>query len=221
MEELFEVETTDVGEPCADRPADEALVERLAQRGWAVWDDFLPEGQWRALREESRAAWDGGNFRRAGVGRGANLTVREDLRRDHVLWLREGEMTPMQEGWLERLEQLRRTLNERLFLGLFEYEGHFAVYPPGAFYKAHLDRHQQTQDRVVTVILYLNEEWVEADGGALRLWTTPGAREGPEERIVPLGNRLVCFLSGDYWHEVLPARRERMSITGWFRLRQL
>jgi len=29
----------------------------------------------------------------------------------------------------------------------------------------------------------------------------------------------VCFMAGDFWHEVLPAKKTRMSITGWFRRR--
>jgi SM-20-related protein len=66
------------------------------------------------------------------------------------------------------------------------------------------------------VILYLNEDWRRDDGGLLRFW--------PEENaealdIVPVGGTLVTFLSDRFWHEVLPARRERLSLTGWFRRR--
>ena len=45
-------------------------------------------------------------------------------------------------------------------------------------------------------------------GNAPRLAATIG---------VPL---LVCFLTADREHEVLTARRERLSISGWFRARQ-
>lgn len=93
------------------------------------------------------------------------------------------------------------------------------MYPPGAFYKAHLDRHRETMDRVVTVILYLNEDWTPGDGGELKLWTTPGLREGQKVTLEPRLGTLVIFLVGDHWHEVLPARRERKSLTGWFRVR--
>lgn len=181
--------------------------------------EFVSPVEGRQLAEESRARWEEGEFRQAGVGRGAQRVIREDIRRDHVLWLRPGETTPAQRRYLDRLEALRQAINARLFLGLFEFEGHFAVYPEGAFYKAHLDRHQQTQDRVVTVILYLNEDWQPGDGGQLRIWTTPGDREGAFELVEPRMGTLVVFLAGDYWHEVLPARRTRMSVTGWFRVR--
>lgn len=171
------------------------------------------------LGRESREGWEEGTFRRARVGRGTDLQLREDIRTDHVCWLEAEGVSKAQEAYLERLEELRLAINARMFLGLFAFEGHFAVYPPGAFYRAHLDRHRQTQDRLVTVIVYLNEDWSEGDGGELRLWTSPGLREGPSILVEPRLATLVCFLSGDYWHEVLPARRPRMSITGWFRLR--
>lgn len=169
------------------------------------------------LSRESLLAWEEGAFRRAGVGRGADLSIREDVRSDHVMWLREGEATPCQRTYLNTLDEIRVALNRSLFLGLVDFEGHFAVYPPGGFYKPHLDRHRGTQDRIVSVILYLNPAWQPGDGGELRIWTTPGDREGESITVEPRMGTLVCFLAGDFWHEVLPANRTRASVTGWFR----
>ena len=153
------------------------------------------------------------------ISRGNSLEIREDIRRDHILWLQPGEASTEQEAYLAKLELLRLALNQRFFLGLFEFEGHFAIYPEGAFYKPHLDRHVGTIDRIITVILYLNENWQPGDGGELKLWTTCGDKHGAFELIEPRMGTLVCFPSGDYWHEVLPAIKSRMSITGWFRQR--
>ncbi len=36
---------------------------------------------------------------------------------------------------------------------------------------------------------------------------------------MPIGGCLVVFLPGDIPHEVLPATRDRLSLTGWFRRR--
>jgi SM-20-related protein len=171
------------------------------------------------LRTECCEANERGDFKRAGVGRGLDLQVREDIRRDEVMWLQTGAASAEQMVYLAKLELLRLALNQRFFLGLFEFEGHFAIYPEGAFYKAHLDRHAGTNDRIVTIILYLNPDWQSGDGGELKLWTTPEGKAGAFILIEPRMGTLVCFMAGDFWHEVLPATKTRMSITGWFRQR--
>jgi SM-20-related protein len=193
------------------------VVEDILEKGWCVLPDFLEREVAEELSTESLRAWAEGEFRRAGVGRGKELAIREDVRTDHVMWLRDDAVTGSQQGYLNRLEDLRVELNRNLFLGLMDFEGHFAVYPEGGFYKPHLDRHRQTMDRVVTVILYLNPGWQEGDGGELRIWTTPGQKEGKDVLVRPRLGTLVCFLAGDFWHEVLPAGKTRASITGWFR----
>lgn len=195
------------------------ILDDIEKQGWSVQPAFLPAEEALALASESQSAWTQGNFRRAGVGRGSGLAIREDIRRDHVLWLQPSSTTPLQQAYLDRLESLRNDLNRHFFLGLFDFEGHFAVYPEGAFYKAHLDRHQNTRDRLITTILYLNRDWQPDHGGELKLWTTPGSQDGPFITVEPRLGTLVTFLAGDFWHEVLPAKHTRMSITGWFRCR--
>jgi len=37
--------------------------------------------------------------------------------------------------------------------------------------------------------------------------------------VHPTGGTLVLFLSERFAHEVLPAKRERLSLTGWFKSR--
>ncbi len=204
--------------PLHDQPSTpyQKLVDHIRSDGWCVLPGFLEAEVAANLSQESLGAWEEGEFRRAGVGRGVGLVIREDVRTDHVMWLRE-EMTGCQRSYLARLEDLRMELNQNLFLGLFDFEGHFAVYPEGGFYKPHLDRHRESLDRLVTVILYLNPDWRPGDGGELKLWTTPGDKEGEFVTVEPRMGTLVCFLAGDFWHEVLPARKTRASITGWFR----
>ena len=195
----------------------EEIINAIEARGWAAVAGCLGDEDSRRLMLECAAACDQGDFRRAGVGRGRDLQIRGDIRRDQVLWIEPGVASVEQEIYLVWLETLRLALNRRFFLGLFEFEGHFAVFPQGAFYKPHLDRHAGTNDRLVTTILYLNQDWQPGDGGELKLWTTPGDRAGEFVLIEPRMGTLVCFLAGDFWHEVLPANKPRMSITGWFR----
>lgn len=130
------------------------------------------------------------------------------------MWLEPG-LAPATDGFLSMVEQLRLHLNRHLYLGLAEYEGHLARYGPGAGYRKHLDRIKGSDARVITLIAYLNPGWTHADGGQLRLLLP----DRNTVEVTPSAGTLVAFLSGDYWHEVLPGWRERWAITGWFRQR--
>jgi SM-20-related protein len=70
----------------------------------------------------------------------------------------------------------------------------------------------------VTCVLYLNRDWTREEGGQLLIYTDPNEPSHHEE-ILPLGGQLVTFLSARFLHEVLPSRRDRVSLTGWFRRR--
>lgn len=195
----------------------EALMDSIERLGWGVDQDGVSDDASRRLMTECEEACAQGEFRKAGVGRGAGTEVREEIRSDQVLWLEPGTGSTEQLAYLAQLEVLRLAMNKRFYLGLFDFEGHFAIYPKGAFYSPHLDRHAGTSERVITVILYLNPDWQPGDGGELKLWTTSGEKSGAFELIEPRLGTIVCFLAGEFWHEVLPACKTRMSITGWFR----
>ena len=65
--------------------------------------------------------------------------------------------------------------------------------------------------------LYLNPRWQAADGGGLLIEVGKGGRE--TLAVAPDCGTLVVFLSEDFAHEVLAAKRDRYSIAGWFRAR--
>jgi SM-20-related protein len=210
--------------PLPDEPAPTApdeIAGALAEPGYVVVPDFLDEATGLALLAEIRASRERGDLHEAAVGRGGEKQVRSEIRSDHVLWLDPAELSPAQSRYWEALETVRASLNRELFLGLFDLEAHLACYPPGAFYKAHLDCHRGVSVRTVSAILYLNRDWTPDDGGLLRLYTDREAgTSGPFLDIAPEFGKLVLFLSADFWHEVLPAKRERFSLTGWFRKRE-
>ena len=107
-------------------------------------------------------------------------------------------------------------LNEALFIGAQEAELHFARYAVGAFYRTHRDRFRDDDARLVSLVFYLNDDWSGDAGGELVLY---GDDDGGEvvARVQPRAGTMVCFLSDRFPHEVLPANRERYSLTGWLR----
>lgn len=194
------------------------IAQELTETGWSVCTNFLQPKQIQALAGELRARWDDGEFRKAGVGVGADLKVRPEIRTDRVHWLEETAQTLAERPYFTALEALRLAINQQLYLGLFGFEGHMTIYPPGSFYTKHLDQFKGVAHRKVSVILYLNQDWQTEDGGQLRLYLRESG-EGDYRDVSPHGGTLVCFLSDRFHHEVLPTTRERMSITGWFKVR--
>jgi len=209
--------------------AEEKLFARIAEdllaNSWSVIPAALPSVLSAALQQQiqSKGATD---FCPAGIGRGTDHAIAEQVRRDEILWI-EGA-TEAEREWLDWSGRLQTYLNRRLFLGLFSFESHFAHYAPGAFYRKHLDAfkvqasHDAAEEdgtnRVVSLVAYLNAEWQPEDGGELVLYAVDGNIE--VGRVTPAQGTLVVFLSEDIPHEVLPAQRDRFSIAGWYRINQ-
>ena len=104
-----------------------------------------------------------------------------------------------------------------------------AVYDgDGAFYARHVDNPGpgapgaadgppglRTGDRAVTAILYLNPEWRDADGGALRLWPPGEASDDGWVDVQPRAGRLLLFDAARVEHEVRPSRARRWALSAW------
>lgn len=190
------------------------MADGLAEHGWSQHNIFLPLELTQELATECRALAASGALNPAGVGKGPAQVLRADIRGDRILWLQAGQSLAC-DRYLQIMESLRVMRNRELYLGLDEYESHFAFYAPGAGYQAHLDRFRDDDCRTVSVVIYLNHDWLPEQGGALRLHPLGKSTED----IAPVGSRLVLFLSADMLHEVLPATRDRLSLAGWFRRR--
>ena len=199
----------------------EDLLDHISQeiynKSYVVVDDFVDEGFRKALLKEQIDLLNQGQFTKAAIGKGDQRQVRTEIRSDEVLWMDSTALSPLQAIFWEKVAEVQQVLNRRCFLGLKSFEGHFARYPIGSFYKRHLDQFHAVPHRIVTIILYLNESWTEADGGQLRMYFPQEDGSERVEDVLPLGGRLVVFLSEEIPHEVLPTQKDRISITGWLR----
>jgi SM-20-related protein len=193
------------------------IVQALERTGWCVFDRVLDPAAVAALAANCRSLADGGAMHAARTGHGAPAAGAAAHRGDRIRWLAEGGDSDAEAGLVAGLDRLRAELNQRLYLGLADVEAHYACYAAGSGYGVHRDRFRDDDRRVVSLVLYLNPDWRDADGGALRLYLD--AARSCHHDVAPLGGRLVCFLSADFEHEVLPATRERLSIAAWLRRR--
>jgi SM-20-related protein len=183
----------------------------LISRGISIRDRFIAADEVHSLLECARARLANGDFAPARVGTQGKAQRREEIRGDFTCWLRE-PLFPAELALLQKLDALRLELNRDATLGLFDLELHYAQYPPGAGYARHVDQPLGTTRRRVSLVLYLNTNWEPAHGGVLRIHET----DSQYLDVEPLAGRLVAFLTLGREHEVLSARRERLSISGWF-----
>lgn len=95
-----------------------------------------------------------------------------------------------------------------------------ATYCRGAEYHCHKDSYGGTDNqRMLTVLLYLNDGWQPGDAGELRVFAARGGEGGADEShwvdIAPLCGRLVLFRSREVWHAVREPREQRWALTLW------
>jgi len=187
----------------------EKIVDGLVNDGYIVLDNALDASLAKELLREAQSRDD---FKKAGISTAGNRD--ENRRRDKILWLDEAG-SKVEQNYLAFANGLREHINRALFMGIKRYEAHFAKYEIGDFYEKHLDAFASSKNRVVTTVFYLNDSWSEADGGELVIYDKDDTKL---RELLPLQNCLVVFLSEVFAHEVLPAKKERYSIAGWFRV---
>lgn len=183
------------------------VCDELAQNDFVVLDAFLPEEFLQNLTQFFRNRESG--MQPAKVGQASVEKRVPEIRSDMTYWLDRSRDEELNFFFL-LIEEVMERLKHELFLSLQGYEFHMAMYPAGGFYKPHLDQFDARSNRMISMILYLNDNWQPGDGGELRIHKNNDLID-----VQPLLNRLVLFRSDVVLHEVLPAHRTRRSITGW------
>lgn len=192
----------------------DAIADALHERGACRLTGFPPMAPALELEADLRRLLASGAMRGAQVGHGAARQRREDVRGDAIIWLDDPRCGAPAAAYLSMLETLRIQLNRRLLLGVDEVEAHYACFGPDARYLRHRDRFQGSQSRVLSLVSYLNQDWLPSHGGALRLHLDAGPVD-----VLPRIGTGICFRS-EIEHEVLPATRMRLSVAAWMRTRQ-
>jgi SM-20-related protein len=187
----------------------EMLITSLINHGWAYQEGAFPEVFCSELVQEAQAL----QWQEAKIGKGAGQQLQQSIRNDSIFWLSHSPTSTLQKSYLDSMNEFMQSLNRELYLGLKDYECHFALYKESGFYKKHLDQHAGSNARSVSTIMYLNTP---LSGGELVIYKRENTEE-VETKITPKAGSFVCFLSNQIYHEVLPTLTPRYSLTGWFR----
>ena len=185
-------------------------LDDFEKKGWAEINDFIELEIALGIRSEITYLQNMQALKQASIGKQDQKTIDTTQRGDFISWIDSQEAPLNTLSYLKKANEIREDLNRNFFVGIRDYECHYALYPPGTFYKKHVDRHKNGSPRRVSTVLYLNPDWTDDHGGQLVIYNS----DDTTDIIQPEIGKLVLFLS-ELEHEVLPTKRERMSITGW------
>jgi len=191
------------------------ISDGLCGPGYSILDGFLNPDTIEQIRTHMNKLHQAGDFKEAGIGAVDKYQVNQSIRKDWIHWIDPVQADPAAGVFIGQLRELMERLNRLCFLGLKDFEMHYAMYPAGAFYKRHLDQFKSNDHRRLTFLCYLNTGWQEGDGGLLRMYLKNGQGEETPFDVSPIAGRLVFFRSDAIEHEVLVCQRQRYSITGW------
>ncbi len=192
----------------------ELIIEEVLANGYAVCDDFLSKNEVQNLLKTFNTRYQAGKFKEAGIGKKSEVQKVAQIRGDEILWLENESEDLAERVLLDKNQAFVSYLNQTCYLGIKDSEIHFAKYDIGKFYRRHRDTFQAQKGRVLSVIYYLNLDWIPADGGNLLIYSVENNLE-KITTIAPLAGRLVCFESEKLDHEVTETFAERFSVTGW------
>lgn len=164
------------------------------------------------LKENLRTLYADNQFRQAGIGNASLLTQDKQIRSDKIYWLDPLHKDLYENDFFLLIDEFVRFLNGSCYTGITGYEFHYALYETGSFYKKHLDQFRSDKSRAFSMIMYLNAEWQEKDGGELCIY-----HEDHVQTVAPLNGTCVFFKSSEMEHEVLVTHEPRLSITGWLK----
>jgi SM-20-related protein len=188
----------------------ESWFDSLAENDFVIIDDFLPTDLLSKIKSHFNHVDNHNGFKKAAVGSFNEQCVISEVRGDYIHWLDHNEHASISELF-NQLDELKALINRYCYLSIKDFEFHFAHYPRGSYYKKHLDQFSNRSNRLISVVLYLNENWQLGDGGELKIYPI----HEPIREIYPLENRLVLFKSDTLYHEVMKSNKSRKSITGW------
>lgn len=190
----------------------EELISSFIENKIGISKDFLSETLAEKLKNNLLNLYKEQELKSAGIGHFGSFEKNKEIRSDVIYWLDKKNNNPYEMEFFALIEDFITYLNKECFTGIKSYEFHYALYQPGAFYKKHFDQFQDINNRQFSMITYLNLDWVESDGGELKIYD-----EDKSQIISPTNRKTVFFKSNELEHEVLVTNKLRLSITGWLR----
>jgi SM-20-related protein len=173
---------------------------------------FLSAALVKGLQQNIAQLQQDGLMKPAGIGNALVKDAGQTMRSDHIYWLDKKHNNAFENAFLQQAADFIARLNETCYTGINACEFHYAVYEKGSFYKRHTDQFKNNSERKYSLVSYLNDQWLEEDGGQLQVFDNDTVNS-----ILPNAQKAVLFKSDETEHAVCMAGRSRMSVTGWLK----
>lgn len=185
-------------------------LDQLAIHDYVFIDNFISDHLFNTIQDYFNQLLDTREFAKAAIGTSKKRQIKASVRGDFIYWL-DREIDRDLSELFSVFDNLVDKLKQYLLVSISDYEFHFALYPPQTQYEKHLDQFKGKSNRVISVLIYLNDNWEPGDGGELKIYEP----NGRELLIQPIAKRLVMFKSDTVEHEVMTTKAPRKSVTGW------
>ena len=183
-------------------------LDALSEDNYVIIDQFLDLTIYAEVKAYFLSKFQ--FFSQAGIGTQLQATICTDIRGDRIYWLEKEAVTTIPSFW-GLIDETISMFNRYCFLSLASSEFHFSNYPPGTHYDAHVDQFQNSNNRIISIIMYLNDDWQTGDGGELEIFRG----DNKTVSVEPIARRCVMFKSANILHRVLQCNKSRYSVTGW------
>lgn len=191
----------------------DCLIDSYIADKVGIAEHFLSNGLADNLKANLKALYADQQMLSAGIGNNTLLQQDKLIRSDKIYWLDPLHNDVHENDFFVLMDLFVRYLNSSCYTGITGYEFHYALYETGSFYKKHLDQFRNNKSRAFSMIMYLNTDWQEQDGGELCI------HHGDHlQTIAPLYGKCVFFKSDELEHEVLLTHQPRLSVTGWLKV---
>lgn len=188
------------------------IINSFIQNKIGIAEDFLSESLSSNLRDNLTKLYSGSQLKSAGTGEINTVSYNDKFRGDVIYWLDRNNRNIYEDMFFDLMDLFVKYLNDTCYTGITNYEFHYTLYDTGTYYKKHIDQFRNNDSRKYSMIMYLNSNWVENDGGELCIHHV-----NRQQRISPNCGKSVFFQSNELEHEVLVTNKPRMSITGWLK----
>lgn len=190
-----------------------ALIDHYIDEKVGIAENFLSPSLSDSLKTNLTNLYAQNQLLAARIGNNNNTVLSKEIRSDIIYWLDKAHNDPFENAFFKIMDAFVLHLNNTCYTGISGYEFHYTMYGPNTFYKKHIDQFQNNSSRQFSIIIYLNENWQEGDGGELCIHHA----DETLQVITPLNGKMVFFKSSELPHEVLLNNKRRMSITGWLK----